>query len=236
MKITPERARRIAPLGAFVLRALGATWRVRFSGFDVDYFKPNYVYAFLHGDMLMPALILRKVPAAVIISEHGDGAIIAEVLKRLGSQHPIRGSTTRGGTNAVKRLVREMQNRPWAVTPDGPRGPRGSVQDGVIYLASQSGRPIMPAGFAVSRAKYLQSWDRFVIPAPFARIVVFVSEPMSVPPDIDCEAVRQSALELENRLRSATEEAARVLGRGPEPIPGPMPTKLAKSPELDSQS
>ncbi len=211
MRITARRARWITRICVPILRVLGATWRIRFSGYDLDYFKPDYIIAFLHGDMLIAALLHRKVPAAVLISQHRDGEIIAQIVKGLGPQVPIRGSSSRGGAQALKEMLGKMQNRPWAVTPDGPRGPRGSVHDGVILLAGHSGRPIIPAGFAASKAKHLRSWDRFVVPAPFARIASFLGEPMRVPVNVDRDTCRKNALELEERLQSAKQEAHLIL-------------------------
>ena len=211
MKITPRRARWFGRLGALVLRAVGGTWRIRLHGYFPDLDRPEHLMAFLHGDMLIPALVWRRVPAAIMVSEHGDGEVIAQVVSRLGRHLPIRGSSTRGGARAFLQIVRNQRDMGWAITPDGPRGPRGCVHDGVIQLAAEGGRPIMPAGFAVSRGWRFRSWDRFVVPWPFARIVGFVGEPLPVPTELDREERRRLASELEARLRQAEESAVRAL-------------------------
>lgn len=210
MKITPRRARWFGRLGALFVRVVGVTWRIRSLG-HVPAPPYQLILAFPHGDMLIPAITFRRVPAAIMISHHGDGEVIAQVLARM-RKVAVRGSSTRGGTRAFLEMLREHAALPWGVTPDGPRGPRGTVHGGVIQLAAESGRPIVPAGFAVGRGKRLRSWDRFVIPAPFTRIVAVYGEPLRVPAGIDGEARTQLAKELEQRLVAAEREAERELG------------------------
>jgi lysophospholipid acyltransferase (LPLAT)-like uncharacterized protein len=106
------------------------------------------------------------------------------------------------------------REHPWAITPDGPRGPRGSVQEGVILLASRSARPIVPLGFAASRGKRLSSWDRFLIPLPFSRIVCHHGEAMRIPPHAGRDELARYARELERRLADANARALQRLRPG----------------------
>jgi lysophospholipid acyltransferase (LPLAT)-like uncharacterized protein len=205
VKITAERARWLSLLGAGVVRALGSTWRVRRQGVA----PPDWqaIGAFLHGDILMVAHVFKGFGAAVMISQHGDGELIARVMQRLGNQ-PVRGSSTRGGARAVREMVNTWPDRPWGITPDGPRGPRGSVHEGVILLAAASARPIYPIGFAFSRGKRCRSWDGFAIPAPWSRIVVHLGEPLRVPTDVERAERAHLARDLEQRLAAAAAAAA----------------------------
>jgi lysophospholipid acyltransferase (LPLAT)-like uncharacterized protein len=205
VKITPARARWFGRLGALVLRVVGSTWRIRSHG-HVPAPPWRLILAFAHGDMLIPAVTFRRQPAAIMISHHGDGEVIAQVLVRMRKQ-PVRGSSTRGGTRAFLEMLRAHEALPWGVTPDGPRGPRGTVHEGVIQLAAESGRPIIPAGYAAARGRRLRSWDRFLIPAPFTRVVAVYGEPLAVPAGIDAQARAQLARELERRLAAAEREA-----------------------------
>jgi hypothetical protein len=212
VKVTPFRARWIGRLGALLVRLLGATWRIETSGWT-----PRdgelVIFAFLHGDMLIPAAHYRRTQAAIVISQHGDGELIAQVVGRLGFV-PVRGSSTRGGARAVRELLRQHAARQWAITPDGPRGPRGSVHEGVVQLASDTGRAIVPAGFAVRRGCRLRSWDEFVIPAPFTRIAQSCGPLLAVPKDIDAQQRTAVAHQLEEALRQAGERAqARLAGK-----------------------
>lgn len=211
MKITPGRARWIGRLGAMLLKAVGSTWRIRMHGHPLDTSGLDSLVAFLHGDMLIPAFFYRRAPAAIMVSQHGDGELMAQVIQRLGCCDSVRGSSTRGGARAFLEMVQQKGKLNWAITPDGPRGPRGAVHDGVILLASESGRAITPHGFAVSRGHRLRSWDRFVIPSPFARIAGFIAEPLCVPRDLSRASRREYAEELQARMQRAEEEAQDAL-------------------------
>jgi len=213
VKMTPRKVRWLSILGANAVKLVGQTWRIRMHGHQMDLTRGDQLFAFLHGDMLIPAYLFRRVPTAIMISHHGDGELIAQVERRLGLHVPVRGSTTRGGARAFLELVQQQGEIAWGITPDGPRGPRGRVHDGVILLASESGRAIQPAGFAVSPAWRTKSWDRFVIPRPFARISGYITEPLVVPPDLPREERRRYAEELEQKFRSAQERAEELLAR-----------------------
>lgn len=209
MKLTPRRARWIGRIGSCFLRAYGGTWRIR----SVD--GPptrldDHIFVFPHGDLLMPAAIYRDTGVVVLISQHRDGEVIAQVAERLGFS-TVRGSSTRGGARATLELLRNFADRGWVITPDGPRGPRETVHPGVIHLASRSGRSIVPVGLAVSRAARLSSWDRFAIPAPFARVVAKFADPMAVASDLPRPQMETAAAQLADRMRASREEAERIL-------------------------
>ncbi len=204
MKITPRRARWLSLLGAALVRLLGFTWRIRSSGAK----PPDWriLLAFLHGDILTAAYAFRGMDGAVMISLHGDGELIARVARRLGHV-AVRGSSSRGGARAFLEMARREAHRPWGITPDGPRGPRGRVHPGVILLAALDGRAIYPFGVAFSRGWRFRSWDRFGVPAPFARVILHFGEPMRVPRDTDAELRSALAAELERRLVDAERAA-----------------------------
>ncbi len=211
IRITPRRARWFGAIGIIFLRALGATWRFRMKEDEAFCPEQKSLFACLHGDMLLPVVFYRKKSMVALVSEYGDGEVIARIAKGVGGFIPVRGSSTRGGAKAFLEMIKRFRGNHWVITPDGPRGPRGSVQGGVIQMAAKSGRPIWPLGFAVSRAKRFNSWDRFVLPAPFARIAGVVGEPLKVPPRIDREERRRLADDLERRLADAHEQAAKQL-------------------------
>jgi len=194
-------------LGAGLTRVLGCTWRTRITGrFEIE---PR-IYALPHGSLLLPAFRLRSSRAAVMISRHRDGELIAQAISRLGFA-TVRGSSTRGGAAAVHEFVRAFPDRPWVVTPDGPKGPRGSVKPGLIRLAAATGRPIQPLVGAARPAKVFGSWDRFTLPLPFARVVVHFGEPLAVPPDVDEQRVVELTRELQERLAGAEKVAGDAL-------------------------
>ena len=153
MRVTPRQAGWIGFLGGLLVRMLGRTWRFRSCGHPWVVGEPN-LYAFLHGQMLVAGFLHRDQGGVTMINDHRDGEIMAQVVQRLGYV-TARGSTTRGGVKAFLQMVSGPENRPWGMTPDGPRGLRGKVHEGVIQLAAESGRPIWPLGYAISRRKEL---------------------------------------------------------------------------------
>ncbi|MDE1922427.1 MAG: hypothetical protein KGI55_03310, partial [Gammaproteobacteria bacterium] len=93
-----------------------------------------------------------------------------------------------------------------SITPDGPRGPPWKFNPGALLLAQISGRPILPMTFAASRAWKIQ-WDRFVIPMPFARVVIAIGEPVWVPKGLNVAALETLQADMERRLRVLFESA-----------------------------
>lgn len=142
------------------------------------------VFVFWHGDLLMQPYIyfkLRKEPKAkVIISDHFDGKIIAKVMTHF-SLGTIHGSSTRNGAKvliAALRLLRDGVDV--AITPDGPKGPRHEVQDGVVVIAQKSKAKVMIFSVVPKAYWQLKSWDRFTIPKPFTTMEMFASEPLDL--------------------------------------------------------
>jgi lysophospholipid acyltransferase (LPLAT)-like uncharacterized protein len=179
-----RRARRdrwLARLGALVLRLLARTWRVRIVN-DAPLqalraaHRP-YIHCIWHGEMLPLLWAFRGEGAAVLISEHGDGEIIAQAAISLGYR-TVRGSSSRGAERALLELTRVLNDGGHiAVTPDGPRGPRHSFAPGALIVAQRTGAPVVLTRAFSSRVWQLKSWDRFEIPKPFARVTVVNSDP-----------------------------------------------------------
>ncbi len=148
----------IAPaLGATGIRLLGKTMRWRVVGGDaIDaLYRSNGrgIIAFWHGQQLMMPLAYRGSGASILISQHRDGEIIARIMKRFQFQ-AVRGSTTRGGSRALRRLLEVCrEGRDLVMTPDGPKGPARKVQLGVMYVAKVTGLPILPLVYACSKKK-----------------------------------------------------------------------------------
>ena len=112
-----------------------------------------------------------------MVSASGDGAFLAAVLAKFGVIL-VRGSTSRRGPQALLEATRWLRKGySVAITPDGPRGPSHQIQDGIIYLAQVSGRPIVPISNFTRWKIRLRSWDRFQIPLPFARCELYDNDP-----------------------------------------------------------
>lgn len=116
----------------------------------------------------------------MLVSQSRDGELIAKALHRFGFE-TVRGSSSRGGGSAFLKMVDIVRaGRSVAFTPDGPRGPFQSIQPGVLALAAKTGAPIVPIAWAGSRTKELKSWDRFLIPYPFAHYSVVYGDPLFI--------------------------------------------------------
>jgi lysophospholipid acyltransferase (LPLAT)-like uncharacterized protein len=197
--------------GSLALRFLSLTIRKktmygeRFQKFR-DQGQP-IIAAFWHQRLLMMPFFPRPGKTGMLISQHRDGEIIARLIRYLGIDS-VRGSTTRGGLSALRGMVRFYQEGGnLAITPDGPQGPKDVVQPGVIELARLTGSPIFPITYGASGKRSLPSWDRFIIPLPFCRVVFIWGEPVWVPPDTKREEMEEKRLLLQDRLGQITEEA-----------------------------
>lgn len=116
-----------------------------------------------------------------------------------------RGSATRGAVGGCLRLVDAYRNgRSLAVLPDGPRGPRYIAKPGAVHLAKATGAPIYPIAYAASRAWRLKSWDRLIVPKPFARLRIEIGAPLSVPRDAPPEQLAGLRAELQTRLNEVS--------------------------------
>ncbi len=210
-----RKAKRLAFFGVPLLRLLRATWRMRYCFLHRDFearAADGAIYAVYHGQLLPAVGTQGHLEIGILSSRHRDAEIILQVAQRFGFKG-FRGSTTRGGSKALLEMLRESKERPLAVTPDGPRGPYGSVKEGVIQLAKGSGRSILPVAIAASRAWRMGSWDRFMIPKPFARLVLVVGRPMQVPEDTPKDSYAGFAKRLALRLRATNRYAELVVAK-----------------------
>ncbi len=214
----PLRVKLVGFFGALLLRLVGATWRVRYVG--EGHFAhcvasgKGFVHVFWHGQLLPLSYFKRNEGAIVLVSRHRDGEMITQVIERLG-YGTARGSTSRGGFRAIIEMAQlGRRGVPLAITPDGPRGPRMKVQPGTVLVAQRGGLPILPVAVSVHPARRLASWDRFIIPHLFAKVVIGYGEPFFVPDDLPPEAaVAEWAPRVEAAIESVHQHTKRVLER-----------------------
>jgi lysophospholipid acyltransferase (LPLAT)-like uncharacterized protein len=183
-EILPWSARVALLLGRGFLQLLGHSWRMRVvNGERVEKLRQNgnaFIFAIWHGHLLPGLWHHREEGVTVLISEHRDGEIVARAATSLG-YGLIRGSTTRGGGRALISLVRELRaGHEIAITPDGPRGPARKFAPGALVAAQRSDAFILPVAVSASRSWRLKSWDRFMIPKPFARVTIAYGVPTKV--------------------------------------------------------
>ena len=199
---------------AWLVRLWVGTVRFRYRplGPNVDPTRTDcpgrYIYAFWHENLLIPAHFYSRPDIQVLISQHADGRLIAEACRHLRFR-VVAGSTTRGGLEALRQMVRLSNKSHLAITPDGPRGPRRRVQPGVVYLASATGLPIVPIGFGFHRAWRLRSWDRFALPYPYSAVTCVTTEQIEVPPDVNRPTMERYRLKVEQEMERASDAAQR---------------------------
>ena len=173
----------------------------------------GFILAFWHGRLLMiPMAWQRLAPMHMLISAHRDGRIIADAVTYFGVQS-IAGSTRRGGSAALRRMVKHLAaGECVGITPDGPRGPATVASGGIVNLARLAGAPIIPIVCATSRRSVLNSWDRFHFALPFGRGVFVWGEPIEIASDLDAEGLEQARLLVESRMNEMAREADRRVG------------------------
>jgi hypothetical protein len=202
-------------IAAGFIRALRASVRIRHYGDGGQREKERrderFILAFWHRHLLLMPYAYRGRRISVLVSQSSDGELIARTVAKLGIDSS-RGSSSRGGVAGMRTLLRKAgEGYDLAFTPDGPRGPSGEVQPGIILAAAATGWPIHPVAIAANRAKRLRSWDRFLIPLPFARVCFVYGEPLTVERRAD---PAEAARELKRRLDRAEEEAERLAKEG----------------------
>jgi lysophospholipid acyltransferase (LPLAT)-like uncharacterized protein len=195
----------VAILGALGVRMLARTLLIRREEAAV---APLWqagapaIYATWHGRILLLPYLYGWRRACVLASRSRDGEIVARFVARFGLE-PVRGSSNRGGAEALRLLMRALgQGRDVVVVPDGPRGPREMAKLGVIALARLSGAPIVPIAIGVSAEWRLGSWDEFRIPKPFTRCVLRFGDPIRIPGDADRSAQEAARKEVEAALHT----------------------------------
>ena len=219
--------RAVGVLAAEYLRLVWVTNRFTFEPADIyDRVEPRMpvILAFWHGQHFLTPFIKTKPSyrAKVLISRHRDGEFNAIAVERLGIG-TIRGSGDhgsafhrKGGVGAFKEMVRTLEdNYNVALTADVPKRARVAGL-GIIMLARESGRPIMPFAMATSRFMRLRNWDRTTINLPFGRGALVGIKEINVPPDANAETMERLRLDLEETLNEATRRAYAMIGRPDE--------------------
>ncbi|MDH4121714.1 MAG: lysophospholipid acyltransferase family protein [Deltaproteobacteria bacterium] len=136
------------------------------------------IYALWHNNLLFFGRELGGRGLGAMVSRSKDGEGIARILAGWGFQ-VVRGSSSNGGKAAFREYLRLLKSGAGvAITPDGPRGPRYVLQEGVAALARLSGAPIVPVHYAAPRCWQAGSWDRMKLPKPFSRVVVMAGTPL----------------------------------------------------------
>ena len=187
MKIEGRSARWLIAVGFRLLQLWVRTLRYEIEDRAGVLGKPvdqNYIGALWHNRLLIFPFVLQRFfsnrRGAALISASRDGDLLADAIARFGFD-VVRGSSSRLGASAILQLTDVLASgRDVVITPDGPRGPAYELGPGIIFLAQKSGAAVLPVNMEYSRCWRLKSWDRFILPRPFAKIRVIIGHPHRV--------------------------------------------------------
>jgi lysophospholipid acyltransferase (LPLAT)-like uncharacterized protein len=204
-------------LGGPMASSLARSWRIR----PID--EPHweglhrsgrpYLFVLWHEALLPLLWRHRKQGIAIVVSEARDGEYLASYAESIGYRL-VRGSSTRGAARALLGAVRELEaGHPVAFTPDGPRGPRRELKQGVVAAAQRARVPILPIHAEADRAWRFNSWDRFMLPRPFARVRVAYGAPFTVADGDEglVRGMREAASAMDAVVRSACRDDEAIL-------------------------
>ena len=219
--VVPHRAvwhqRLLAALIYALVRTVAATLRFKLedrSGVFQGAPREQIIFCLWHNRLALSAVLYqryvrshdRRRRIAGMVSASRDGGLLAEIFGRFGIE-PVRGSSSRRGPQALREMVsRAAQGYDLAITPDGPRGPCYTIQDGVMAAAQLTGLTIVPVSYHLNWKIRLQSWDRFQIPLPLACCRVTVGRPLRVPRETTDPEREQLRQRLEMELRAISRD------------------------------
>jgi lysophospholipid acyltransferase (LPLAT)-like uncharacterized protein len=161
-------------IGAFLINILGITYRYKILSPPPE---QRVIFAFWHRNILPLAYLHKKQNIVIMVSSSKDGELIAGPVSKLGFI-TVRGSSTRQGATATKKMIKLSEKYSLAITPDGPKGEKEKIKKGLLYLAYFTGLPIIPVAVDVDKAIIFNSWDSFRLPKIGAKIFVSYGNPI----------------------------------------------------------
>ena len=210
---------RLVPLCYYLLRLYLSFLRIRVVGEEAahkHFLQYGRVIAAVWHQRFLPALgyvsKFRSFKPLVMISRSSDGELIASLVSRLGLV-PVRGSSTRGGREALMDILRAIKKNPGVIhIVDGPTGPKGVVKPGLMAMAQVTGAAILPVIVSAEKAWIMKSWDRFLVPKPFSTVIIRWGDPFLVPRGTRPEQLEDLRRQVESVMRDAHAEADRDSG------------------------
>jgi lysophospholipid acyltransferase (LPLAT)-like uncharacterized protein len=208
--------RYLIPYGGLLLvKALSATYRVRLVDPENEQTvldgHQSLIYASWH-QRFFPGITFfsSRKPIAIMISQSRDGEMVARVVDILGWRS-VRGSSTRGGVAALKQL-KDLSRAGYKIghIVDGPKGPFGDVKPGLLRIAQVAGKPVVPTITSAQKKWVFNSWDRFMVPKPFSRVIIRFGDAIDVPAELEGDAFEQKRASIEQRLKELYEDTDRM--------------------------
>jgi len=212
LKIEGWRARWLIAVGFRLLQLWARTLRYEIddrAGMIGTPVSENFIGALWHNRLLIFPFVLRRFfvhrHGAALISASRDGELLADAIKRFGFD-VVRGSSSRLGASAILQLEGVLASgRDVVITPDGPRGPAYKLGPGIIFLAQKSGAAVVPINMEYSSCWRIKSWDRFIVPRPFARVRVIIGAAYRVRSTSTDDEFEAERLRLQNAMMALVE-------------------------------
>jgi lysophospholipid acyltransferase (LPLAT)-like uncharacterized protein len=212
LKIEGWLARWLIAVGFYLLQVWARTLRYEVDDRAGIIGRPvteNYIGALWHNRLLIFPFVLRRFfpnrDGAALISASRDGDLLADAIQRFG-YGVVRGSSSRLGASAVRQLTEVLAGgRDVVITPDGPRGPAYELGPGIIFLAQKSGAAVLPMNLEYSHCWRLGSWDRFIVPRPFAKVRILINPPHRIRATATQEEFESERLSLQRIMMALVE-------------------------------
>ena len=181
----------------------------------------RYLFCGWHEQLLFGGFAGRSRYLSAMISQHRDGALVAGSFSAMGMAI-VRGSSSRGGTRALRQALEVTKTRHMAITPDGPRGPRRILKEGVVYLASRTGLAVVPVACTSNHTFLVRgSWTDMIVPLPFGRTWMIYGEPIVVPPKIGRDELAKYTRDVQRAVEDLNEYAVELTGVAMPVVPDP---------------
>jgi lysophospholipid acyltransferase (LPLAT)-like uncharacterized protein len=212
LKIEGWRARWLIAFGYWLLQIWVRTLRYEVSdraGVVGQPVRENFIGCLWHNRLLvLPFILNRFTPkrhGAALISASHDGDLLTDAIRRFGFE-VVRGSSSKMGASALLQLTQVLSGGgDVVITPDGPRGPVYELSPGLVFLAQKTGAAVLPMNLEYSSCWRVKSWDRFILPRPFARVRVMFGEPQHVPETTTAAEFEAERLRLQERMMALVE-------------------------------
>jgi lysophospholipid acyltransferase (LPLAT)-like uncharacterized protein len=215
--------RGVARLAVVAARGLFATVRRRLFYTDPalsPYTPPDgstCIYSVWHDSILMPMFLGCHPKTKALVGRHQDGTFLANALAALGISS-VRGSSSQGGAQAVRKLMDETSGYHIVMTPDGPRGPRRQMKTGTAFLSSHTGKQVVPTAFACTGSwSWGTGWTDLVVPKPGSTVVALSGKAFAIPPNASRNELNDYNSQIQNemdRVNSIAEKVAAATKAG----------------------
>lgn len=193
-------------IGILIVKIISSTYRIRVIRPEIERDilarKQIPIYASWH-QRFFPGITFfaTRKPISIMISQSRDGELISKIVNILG-WHPVRGSSSKGGRQALKK-IRKLVHEGYKIghIVDGPRGPHGVVKPGLLIIAQASGMPIVPVITSAEKKWVFNSWDRFMVPKPFSRVIIRFSDEIRIPKKLQQSEFEEKRSSVENTFK-----------------------------------